>query len=375
MTRKRRLSLAAPPPDPFGEHRPPAYRERFQVLGGDFNFGIDSARLRALVRTAYSGLPPHQFRTPVPQFWVRLLVSQAGRARRAQKSEPPPMKPLAGGGFLAGVVGRATFVSVSPEQRTAMIVISRDMLRYAYHLRYELIEFAVYVLAARAQGLVPLHAGCIGSGKQGILLIGPSGAGKSTLVVHALLSGLDLLAEDSVLINPEDMRATGVANFVHLRRDSLRFLTRLDREALLAKSSVIRRRSGVSKLEIDLRHSRFPLAAAPLAIRALVFLSSRRAGRRPLMTPLSTPVALKRLAASQRYAAHQAGWSKFIEHASRLPAYELQRGTRPGDAVEEVSALIREGLRPAGRAAHASEMALRAQNAPQVLGINDRSPP
>jgi hypothetical protein len=237
-------------------------------------------------------------------------------------------------------MGAANFVALAPQQRAALIGVSQDTLRYAYHIRYELLEFAVYVLAARVQGLVPLHAACVGRGGQSVLLMGASGSGKSTVVLHALLSGLDFLAEDSVLVKPTGLLATGVANFIHVRPDSLRFLAAADRSAVVRKASVIRRRSGVEKLEIDLRRPRYQLAAAPLRIRAVVFMSSRSAGSRSLLTPLRRSVVLQRLAASQRYAANQPGWSAFTRRISRLPGYELRRGDHPLEAVEAVRTLL-----------------------------------
>src|SRR3546814_20581659 len=91
------------------------------------------------------------------------------------------------------------------------------MLDWPYHLRYELIEFAVFLLAARCQRLVPLHAACVGRGGRGILLLGASGSGKSTLVLHSLLQGLDVLLEDAVFVQPDCMTSTGWANFLHFR--------------------------------------------------------------------------------------------------------------------------------------------------------------
>src|SRR3546814_4333811 len=95
------------------------------------------------------------------------------------------------------------------------------MLDWPYHLRYELIEFAVFLLAARCQRPVPLHAACVGRGGRGILLLGASGSGKSTLVLHSLLQGLDVLSEDAVFVQPDGMLATGVANFLHVRAAAL----------------------------------------------------------------------------------------------------------------------------------------------------------
>lgn len=347
MRGKRRPTLAAPPPDPFGEHRRAAWRQRLQLLGGQFAFETNSSRLLRIVRRAYARLPAHKFSGVGPRFRVRLVLAP-GLVSPAV-GEPPVVQPLVGGGILCGAMGGASFVALTPQQRSGVIVVARNMLRYPYHIRYELLEFAVYVLAARVQRLVPLHAACLGQGGQGVLLMGPSGSGKSTLVLHGLLSGLDFLAEDSVLLKPQGLLATGVANFVHLRADSLRFLASADRSALVRKSSLIRRRSGVAKLEIDLRRPRYRLAPAPLRIRAVVFVSSRSARHGALLVPLTTRVVLKRLAASQRYAAQQPGWSAFRERVARLRGYELRRGAHPREAVEALRELLAGMPAPSGR--------------------------
>jgi hypothetical protein len=329
MRNKGRLTLAAPPPDPFGERKRAAFRERLQLLGGQFEFETNNRRLQRIVRAAYAGLPPHRLARTAPAFKVRLVATPARRARAGPRGEPPPVRSLAGAGILCGAVDSASFVAVTAHQRAALLVVSQHALRYPYHVRYELLEFAVYVLAARVQRLVPLHAACVGRSGEGVLFIGPSGSGKSTVVLHCLLGGLDFLAEDSVLVRPEKLLATGVANFLHLRRDGLRFLDRADCSALLRASRVIRRRSGVEKLEIDLRRLQRHLAAAPLRIRAVVFISRRSARGRGLLEPLSRSVVLRRLAASQRYATKQPGWTAFRAQLARLPGYELRRGWHP----------------------------------------------
>ncbi len=207
MPNNRRLTLAAPPPDPFGELRGSTFREELQLLGARFEFQTDSARLLQLVHQAYRGLPPQRLKHRTARCRVRLVLTPQ-RAMRHRRGEPPQVRPLAGPGLLCGVLGRASFVAVSAPQRSAVIVVSQDVLRYAYHIRYELLEFAVYVLAARVQGLLPLHAACVGRAGRGVLLVGPSGAGKTTLVLHCLLEGFDFLAEDSVLVEPRRLLAT-----------------------------------------------------------------------------------------------------------------------------------------------------------------------
>jgi hypothetical protein len=318
------------------------------LLGGRFEFQTDSARLLRIVRRAYAGLPHQRLARDAPRLRLRLVLGTSGRARgtRSVRAEPPPVTALAGGELLCGVIERSSFVALTPHRGVGLIVVSPELLRFAYHVRYELLEFAVYVLAARAQQLVPLHGACVGRAGGGVLLVGPSGAGKSTLMLHCLLGGLDFLAEDSVLVQPAGLLATGVANYLHVRADSLRFLEGAARARLLRGAALIRRRSGVRKFEIDLRAQPHRLAAAPLAIRALVFLSAQAAPAHTLLKPLPAIAALKRLAAQQRYAATQPGWHSFRSQLSGLPAYELRRGTHPREGVQVLRELLmREGVR------------------------------
>jgi hypothetical protein len=343
MARHEHLRLAEPPADPFGERRRPQLRERFQLLGGEFLFETDSRSLLRIVRQAYLRLPAHAFNGAAPRFSVRLALTNRHSTTDA-KSEPPGMLSLAAGGLLCGAMETASFVALTPEQRSALVVVPRDMLGFPYHVRYEMLEFAVYVLASRVQGLVPLHAACVGRGGEGILLLGRSGSGKTTVSLHCLLDGLEFLAEDSVLVAPRGLRATGIANFLHLRRDSLRFLDSSSRAAFIARSSTIRRRSGVEKLEIDLRRPQFRLASSPVRICGLVFVSPKPAGARALLVPVPQARLIQRLEASQRYAAHQPGWTAFVRQMHRLPAFELRRGRHPRQAVEA----LKELLPPAG---------------------------
>jgi hypothetical protein len=342
MARKSQATLAEPPADPFRERHRAALHERMQLMGGQFHFETESPRLLRLVRLAYAKLPSHKFPGATPSCLVRLALTStaAEHPPKARRDEPPRVRPLAGGGILCGAMDGANFVALSPEQRSALVVVSGDMLRFPYHIRYEMLEFAVYVLASRVQGLVPLHAACVGRDGQGILLLGPSGSGKSTVSLHCVLQGLDFLAEDSVLVKPDGLLATGVASFLHVRPDSLRFVTAAGSAAAIRKSSVIRRRSGVEKFEIDLRHPRYRLAPAPLRIVALVFVSSKSGGHRPLLVPLRNRAVTQQLVSSQPYAAKQPGWRDFTERVSCLPVFELRRGQHPRQAVEALTELL-----------------------------------
>jgi hypothetical protein len=328
---------ADPTADPFGERRRPRRRLRVRVLGGEFEFVSDSPELLRIAASAYARVPPQRLSRRRARFEVRLVL---GPERRPAAHVAPPVQPLAAGKLLIGAVAGASFMAVDARRRSALVLVSPELLRFPYLVRYELIEFAVYCLAARAQRLVPLHAACVGSAGTAALLLGASGAGKSTLMLHALQAGLCFLAEDSVLVEPRGLRATGVPNFLHLRLDGPRFLAGTALGAALRKAPLIVRRSGVRKYELDIRRGPFALARAPQRLRALIFLTARRARGPDLLRRLPPAALPARLEKDQPYAAGQPGWSGFIRAAARLPAFELRRGAHPRAAVAALAALL-----------------------------------
>jgi hypothetical protein len=333
--------------DPFQERGSRITRGRMRLLGCDFEFETDSPELRRIVDWAYADLPRHKLSTTVPRLKIRIAraPSDRGRGRKAARSaEIPRIEMLSGADFLGATTSASDFVVLSPAQRTGLIVVSPRLLRSEYHVRYELLEFAVFTLATRVQGLVGLHAACVGRGGRGLLLMGDSGAGKSTAALHCLLRGFEFLSEDSVFVAPDSLLATGVANFAHVRRDSLRFVPQ-EAQALVRRSPVIKRRSGVEKFEIDLRRREFRPARRPLEIAACVFMTAERAagagaGPGSLASSLRRGELLARLGAAQPYAAHQPGWMRFRQRLTGVPAFELRRGAHPEQTVGELEKIL-----------------------------------
>jgi HPr Serine kinase C-terminal domain len=324
--------------DPFGERAAVRVTGPFQLLGASYRFESNSRELLRIVGHAYAGLPAHRFSRSSPQMRVRLLVTAGSGTRR--RSEPPPLQMLSGAGLLGGATESSNAVVISPRERSALVMVSPRMMESDYHTRYELIEFAVFTLAVRVQQLASLHGACVGMGDCGVLLMGDSGAGKSTVALQCLLEGFDFLSEDSVFVAPESMRATGVANFLHVRSDSLSWVESRRDIACIRKSPTIRRRSGVSKYEVDLRRARYRLAASPLRVVAIVFLSARPAGRHPLLSPLSRIDLLDRLTAAQGYAANRPGWSTFKLGLAAVRGFELRRGSHPRMATAALRQIL-----------------------------------
>jgi hypothetical protein len=326
--------------DPFREQSRQPFSARKQILGGRFLFESNSVALLHVVEQAYGGLPPHQLPVPAQEFRIELRLVLRGASNAI---EPPPVRTQSGAGMLCGVMDACNYTVLFPAQNRALVVASQDMLARPYHLRYELIEFAVFTLATRGLGMVALHGACVGRNGRGVLLLGSSGSGKSTLALHSLLHGLDFLAEDAVFVQPTGMFATGVANFLHVQADALRFVDDAGTQRWISTSPVIRRRSGVEKFEVDLRRGYGRPAAAPLEVVGAVFVSRQHADDgHARLHPLPEHDIATRLAADQPYAAAQPGWSPFVQQLRRVGVYQLRRGNHPRASVDALLPLLGE---------------------------------
>jgi hypothetical protein len=326
--------------DPFGEHASLRFGYRRQLLGADVKFRSNSRALLRLVEHAYAHLPKHRLGASVPQLRITLLLDKQP-ARAARGGLPGPFQLLHGSALLAASSGGADYVFLAPQANAALIVVSERTLGFAELARYELIEFAVFTLATRSQRLVPLHAACVALQGRGLLLMGDSGAGKSTLSLQCLLQGLEFLSEDSVFVDARTLRASGIANFLHVRADSLRWVADARVAAAIRRSPVIRRRSGQRKFEWDLRRTQFPLAATSVQITGVVFLSAKRAmAGTQLLQPISRTGLRARLACLQPYASRSPEWPAFLANAARTRCIELRRGKHPAESAAALHALL-----------------------------------
>ena len=310
-------------------------------MGGRFRFRSDSAAMLDVVEKACGGLAPHCLHEDSPELDVELHLLPRRRATNGR--EPPPVRTRLGERLQCGIMDGGNYVLVSPRRRRARVVASAEMLDHPYPLRDERVEFAILLLAARCQRLVPLHAACVGRGGRGVLLLGDSGAGKSTLALHSLLHGLEFLSEDATFVEPDRMLATGLSNFVHVQRDALDGIADEAARRWIAGSPVIRRRSGVEKFEADLRRAPGPvrLAQAPLQLVATVLLSPQPGdGARATLAPATRGDVAASIATDQAYAMTQPGWERFEHWALRAPAYRLQRGPDPASSVDALQRLF-----------------------------------
>jgi hypothetical protein len=313
--------------DPFGEGATYAQRRRFDLLGAPVEFLANDARLIRIVDSAFGGLPAHRWRRGTQPLRVVLRLDADTDALPARLPEP---RLTSGGGMYAAHFDARNFAVVTPAARAALIHVSRAMLEHPYHLRYELLEFALATLAARAEGLAPLHGACVAWRGRAALLMGDSGAGKTTACLHAVLAGLELVSEDSVFVAPRATRVTGIASFLHVRAPE---------GHARGPFGEIRRRSGQRKLVIDVRRAGLRMAPRPPALAAVVLLSTRHS-QGALLRPLGRTRLEARLRQLQPYAAVQESWPRFMTMLRRVPVYELRRGVSPAAGAEALRTLL-----------------------------------
>jgi hypothetical protein len=325
--------------DPFGERPRRTWRRRYVVLGARVDFECATAALAAVVDAAYAGLPVTRARRGLPVYRVSLRFMADGTAGFRGASPPPRFS--SGGGLISATIDASNYSVVAPAGRAALVVASPAMLARPHDLRCELLEFAVYTLAARDQPVLPLHAACVGVRDRAVLLLGESGAGKSTAALQCLLAGLGVLAEDVVFVDPSRLTVTGVPNYLHLRLETPRLLAApLARR--IRRAPVIRRRnSGVRKYQVDLRGAENGRLLLPARLVAIVVLSRRKARRGgDLLHGLGARELLHALDRDQPYARSRPLWGALRTGLRRLPLFRLERGPAAADTAVALAALL-----------------------------------
>lgn len=81
------------------------------------------------------------------------------------------------------------------------------------------IREALQLLMA-TRGRLMTHAGAVGRDGRGVLLVGRGGSGKSTLALSCALAGMEIVADDYVLLEPDSLIAHAMQSTAKLTEDS-----------------------------------------------------------------------------------------------------------------------------------------------------------
>jgi hypothetical protein len=147
--------------------------------GGDPDLTI------SLFDTASSGIEPP------PPLWQPLIAPPGTNPVARLRSERACVLAAAGSrGLTAALPGEGVAVFHLPD--AAAIPASE---------RAAPIREALQLLMA-ARGRLTIHAGAVGRDGRGVLLVGRGGSGKSTLALSCALAGMEIVADDYVLLEP-----------------------------------------------------------------------------------------------------------------------------------------------------------------------------
>jgi len=150
-------------------------------------------------------------------FSLRFWVDDAATA-----APPWPRPYVRGLGHLvfAGFDGRSSLLA---NLRTRRVIgrFSTGMASDTRHWKMVIFPMLLSILAGSV-GLVELHASCVASGEQGLILLGPSLCGKSTLAMALTKTGFRFLSDDRTFCSVKDgeLVAWGLPRPLKLRPDT-----------------------------------------------------------------------------------------------------------------------------------------------------------
>jgi hypothetical protein len=221
------------------------------------------------------------------------------------------------------------------------------------------IREALQLLMA-ARGRLMTHAGAVGRGGRGVLLVGRGGSGKSTLALSCAIAGMEIVADDYVLLEPDSLTAHAMQSTAKLTEDSA---ARLGVTAIAgagfeptlegpAKALVHIPELAPGTLGRQLRigalmaPSLFPLTSSLFAHTAKKReVSPREESVSPVLRPISAGEGLRAVAPSTIVQAGFGGGGSLAtlaELVRRVPAYALELSPDPAANASVVDRLVAE---------------------------------
>ena len=214
------------------------------------------------------------------------------------------------------------------------------------------IREALQLLMA-ARGRLMTHAGAVGSGGRGVLLVGRGGSGKSTLALSCALAGMEIVADDYVLLEPASLAVYAMQSTAKLTEDSA---VRLGVPAgALDPTGFEPTLEGPAKALVDIR-ALAPARLSPrLEVRAVVAPTlgssppAKYAGGRgfgegePAMREISAAEGLRAVAPStivQSGFAGEGSLSTLADLVRRVPSYALELSPSPAANAAAVGRLV-----------------------------------
>jgi hypothetical protein len=196
-------------------------------------------------------------------------------------------------------------------------------------------------LLMAARGRLMTHAGAVGRGDRGVLLVGRGGSGKSTLALACALAGMEIVADDYVLLESEALLAHAMQSTAKLTEDSV------DRLGIAAgaidAAGFEPTLEGPAKALVDIRGLASAGLSRQLEIRALVAPTVSEA--EPVVRAISAAQGLRAIAPStivQSGFGGEGSLAVLADLVRRVPSYELELGPDPAANAAAVDRLVGE---------------------------------
>lgn len=215
-------------------------RERYEQaaagIGGAGTLDLEMAGLR--LRLGYVGEPLREaLLGPFEHLACReagdpdLTISLFDTASTGVEPPPPPWGPIAATpgtnpvarlrsewACVLAAAGSRALTAALPAEGVAVFHLPDAAAIPAIERAAPIREALRLLMAAR--GRLMTHAGAVGSGGRGVLLVGRGGSGKSTLALSCALAGMEIVADDYVLLEPEARMAHATQSTAKLTEDS-----------------------------------------------------------------------------------------------------------------------------------------------------------
>jgi hypothetical protein len=216
------------------------------------------------------------------------------------------------------------------------------------------IREALQLLMA-ARGRLMVHAGAVGREGRGVLLVGRGGSGKSTLALSCALAGMETVADDYVLLEPDSLTAHAMQSTAKLTEDSAE---RLGVPAAAIDSAGFEPTlGGPAKALVDIRSLVPGALRRQLEIHAIVAPSLRPSrtaniaagdgfgGNGPVVGPISAAEGLRAVAPStivQSGFGDASSLAVLADLVRRVPSYALELAPDPQVNAAAVDRLVAE---------------------------------
>lgn len=212
------------------------YERAAAAVGGEGTLELEMAGLRLRLRYAGDGLrdgllAPFEHLACREEEDPDLTISLFDTAASGIEPPPPLWEPIAaapgtnpmarlrsGRACVLAAAGSRGLTAVLPAEGVAVFNLP-DAAAIPANERAAPIREALQLLMA-SRGRLMTHAGAVGRDGRGVLLVGRGGSGKSTLALSCAIAGMEIAADDYVLLEPGSLTAHAMQSTAKLTEDS-----------------------------------------------------------------------------------------------------------------------------------------------------------